>query len=45
MVSEDDISSLMLSDAYMNQRHPDHENVSEKVRKYYERKHGTEAAA
>ena len=42
---EDDVQQLMLSDAYKNPRHPEHEKVSAQVRGYYERKHGTQAAA
>ncbi|MDX3986913.1 MAG: hypothetical protein QHC88_16820 [Achromobacter sp.] len=42
---EDDVQKLMLSDAYKNTRHPEHEKVSAQVRGYYERKHGTQAVA
>ncbi|SEI78795.1 hypothetical protein [Achromobacter sp. NFACC18-2] len=42
---EDDVQQLMLSDAYKNPRHPEHEKVSAQVRGYYERKHGTRAVA
>lgn len=45
MASQEDVQSLMQSEAYTNPKHPDHAKVSEKIRKYYERKHGTEAAA
>lgn len=45
MASQEDIESLMRSQAYTDPKHPDHAKVSEKVRKYYERKFGTEAAA
>lgn len=45
MVSGDDINKLMLSEAYTNPRHVDHAKTSAKVRAYFERKHGTEAAA
>jgi hypothetical protein len=44
MVTQDDINTLLTSEAYTNPRHPDHAKTSEKVRKYFERKHGTEAA-
>ncbi len=42
---EDDVQQLMLSDAYKNPRHPDHAKVSERVRTYFERKHGKEVVA
>jgi len=45
MTSQEDIDSLMRSEAYTNPRHADHAKISERVRKYFERKHGTEAAA
>lgn len=45
MVSEDDVGKLMASEAYSNPRHIDHQKVSAQVKKYYERKFGTEAAA
>jgi len=35
----------MRSEAYTNPKHADHAKVSEKVRVYYQRKFGTEAAA
>ncbi|MEJ2895816.1 hypothetical protein RVU96_16805 [Bordetella avium] len=38
---EDRIRELELSEAYRNPRHHDHAKVSEQVRRYYERKHGT----
>jgi hypothetical protein len=43
--SQEDVTALMASEAYSNPRHIDHAKTSEKVRKYFERKHGTEAAA
>lgn len=45
MVSAEDIGSLMASEAYTNPRHADHAKVSARVKAYYERKFGTEAAA
>lgn len=42
---EEDVNTMMASEAYTNPKHPDHAKVSERVRKYFERKHGTEAAA
>lgn len=42
---EEDVQQLMLSDAYKNPRHPDHASVSERVKGYFERKHGKEAVA
>jgi hypothetical protein len=45
MITQDDINSLLSSEAYSNPRHPDHAKVSAKIRAYFERKHGTEAAA
>lgn len=42
---EDDVQQLMLSDAYKNPRHPEHDKVSAQVRGYFERKHGTQAVA
>lgn len=45
MASQEDIDALMRSEAYMNPKHADHVRTSEKVRKYFERKFGTEAAA
>jgi len=43
--SQEDIQSLMASEAYTNPRHVDHAKVSATVQKYFVRKHGTEAAA
>lgn len=45
MVTQDDINTLLTSEAYINPRHADHAKVSAQVKKYFERKHGTEAAA
>jgi hypothetical protein len=45
MITQDDINSMLSSEAYSNPRHPDHAKVSAKIRAYFERKHGTEAAA
>lgn len=45
MTSEGDINALLASEAYTNPRHIDHAKTSEQVRRYFERKHGTEAAA
>jgi hypothetical protein len=42
---EDDITKLEMSEAYTNPKHPDYDKVSKQVRAWYERKHGTEAAA
>jgi len=44
MTTQDDIQTLLLSEAYTNQRHVDHAKVSAQVKRYFERKHGTEAA-
>lgn len=44
MVSQDDINTLLTSEAYTNPRHADHAKVSLKIKQYFERKHGTEAA-
>lgn len=45
MTTQEDIETLMRSEAYTNPNHADHAKVSEKVRTYYQRKYGTEAAA
>lgn len=45
MTTQEDINTIMMSEAYTNAKHADHAKVSEKVRKYFERKYGTEAAA
>jgi hypothetical protein len=45
MIKEDDINSLMASEAYTNPRHADHAKVSKKIATYFERKYGNEAAA
>ena len=39
------IEKLMMSEAYSNERHPDYKSVNEKVRRYYEAKHGKAPAA
>jgi len=44
MVTQDDITTLLSSDAYKDSRHPEHAKTSAKVRAYYERKHGTAPA-
>lgn len=43
--TQQDIEKLTLSEAFRDPKHPDHQAVSERVRKYYERKHGTEVVA
>lgn len=43
--SQEDINSLMMSEAYTNPKHKDHAQTSAKIKAYFERKHGTEAAA
>lgn len=45
MTSQEDIDSLMRSEAYSNPKHADHAKVSAKIKSYFERKFGTEAAA
>jgi hypothetical protein len=45
MTSQEDINAMLSSEAYANPKHVDHAKVSEKIRQYYIRKHGTEAAA
>jgi len=45
IMSGDEIETLMNSEAYTNPGHKDHARVSEKVRSYYQKKFGTEAAA
>ena len=35
-----DIASLMRSEAYTNDKHPDHARVTEQVRRHYERRYG-----
>jgi len=42
---EEDVRKLETSEAYTNPRHPEHERVSQRVRQYYERKHGTTPVA
>lgn len=45
MMTQDSIDQLMRSEAYTNPKHVDYARTSEKVRKYFEKKAGTEAAA
>jgi hypothetical protein len=45
MVTQDDVNTLMASEAYTNPRHPEHAKVSAKIQQYFNRKYGTEAAA
>ncbi|MBG7619341.1 hypothetical protein I5R65_07685 [Herbaspirillum sp. AP02] len=45
ITSGDEVESLMASEAYSNSSHKDHARVSEKVRNYFAKKFGTEAAA
>lgn len=45
ITSGDEIETLMASEAYSNPSHKDHARVSEKVRNYFSKKYGTEAAA
>lgn len=40
-----DVQSLLRSDAYLNQSHPDHASVSAKVRAYYQRTAGNREVA
>lgn len=35
---ESDINALLVSEAYMNPKHPEHQNVSQKVQRYYQSK-------
>lgn len=42
---QEDVEQLMLSEAYNNPRHPEHTKVSERVKVFFERKHGKEAVA
>lgn len=42
--NEEKITELMMSEAYKNPKHPEHEKVSTTVRAWFERKHGTAAA-
>lgn len=44
MPAHEDINTLLVSEAYTNPRHVDHAKVSAQVKRYFERKHGTEAA-
>lgn len=41
--TQEDINTVMMSDAYRNPKHPDHAKISAQVKAYFERKHGTEA--
>ncbi|MFC4518604.1 hypothetical protein [Cupriavidus pinatubonensis] len=43
--TEDKVNELMMSEAYKNPKHADHERVSQQVRGFFERKYGTAAAA
>lgn len=43
-LSQDDIRALEASEAYTDPKHADHKKVSEQIRTYYQRQHGTEAA-
>lgn len=43
--TEDKVNEMMMSDAYKNPKHPEHEKVSATVRGFFERKYGTAAAA
>lgn len=40
----EDISTLMLSDEYLNPKNPKHAEISAKVRTHFEKKHGTKAS-
>lgn len=42
---DDAVNDLMASEAYSNPSHKDHAKVSAQVKAYFEKKHGTEAAA
>lgn len=44
MTTQEDITTLLSSEAYTNPRHAEHAKVSAQVKRYFERKHGTEAA-
>lgn len=44
-VTEDDIRTMEMSEAYRDPKHKDHERVSATVKKFYDRRYGTEAAA
>jgi hypothetical protein len=41
MNSQEDIGGLMRSQAYKDEKHPDHSKTMAKVRAHYDRKHGT----
>lgn len=43
--TEDKVNEMMLSDAYKNPKHPEHEKVSATVRGFFERKYGKAAVA
>jgi hypothetical protein len=45
MTTATDINGLLSSEAYSNPKHVDHAKVSAQIKQYFERKHGTEAAA
>lgn len=43
--TEEQINELMMGEAYRNPKHPDHEKVSQRVKAWFEKKHGTQAVA
>ncbi|WP_284459605.1 hypothetical protein [Cupriavidus campinensis] len=43
--TEDQINEMMLSEAYKNPKHADHEKVSQRVKAFFEKKYGTAAVA
>lgn len=45
MTAQQDIDAMMTSAAYTDTKHPDHAKVSAAVKKHFERRFGTEAAA
>lgn len=45
MTAQQDIDAMMASAAYTDTKHPDHAKVSAAVKKHFERRFGTEAAA
>lgn len=44
MTTQEDITTMLSSEAYRDPKHPEHAKTSAKVRGYYERKHGTSPA-
>ncbi len=42
--SQEDVNTLMASEAYTNPRHADHAKVSAKISDFFKRKHGTDPA-